>query len=81
MGKSVCAYGGGGGVQMCGCVRAYVCMLVTVHKGARGRVHPRGARGRNMKSINPILLFTEHLWSLGLKIIVELCQFVHYLIL
>lgn len=34
-----------------------------------------------MKTINPLLLFMEHLWSLSLKIIVELCQFIHYLIL
>lgn len=79
MGKSV----GGCGGEWCAnvCVHACVCMFVTVHEGVHGCVQPHGVRGRKMKSINPILLFTEHLWSFGLKIIVELCQFIHYLIL
>lgn len=57
------------------------CVYVTGHQGVYGCVHPYGMRWRKMKAINPILLFMEHRWRFSRKIIVELCQFIHYLIL
>lgn len=64
------------GESACGVWCANVCMCVCacvpVHKCVYGCVHPHRVRWRKTKTINPILIFMEHLWSLSLKIIVEL---------
>lgn len=53
-------------VQMC------VCVCVTVHGCVYGHVHPHGGEGKRDM---------EHLWSLSLNIISDLCRILHYLIL
>ena len=58
-----------------------VCVCLQQSRGVLTAMCPHRVRWKKMKSINSTLLFMERLWSLGLKIIVELCQLIHYLIL